>query len=139
MKHFAALLLCTASTLALADGEFKNVPPLLQKALHGNALKGAQFDGGVLRVQMNKPEVSELVYATFVFHSVCAQQWRHPQEFAQLGLTRAELVNAPGTQGFAFDARGDVCAQMGEMGKNFRTFIAQRTVACQGGSCPTRR
>ena len=88
---------------------------------------------------MDKPEVSELVYSTFVFHSVCSQQWRHPQEFAGLGLTRAELLNATGTQGFAFDARGDVCAQMGEMGKNFRTFIAQRTVACAGGSCPAPR
>ena len=47
-----------------------------------------------------------------------------------------ELLNATGTQGYAFDARGDVCEQMGQLGKNFRTFINQRTVKCEGGNCP---
>lgn len=138
MKHVVALLLCAASTLAVADTEFRNVPPTLQKALHGSAIKTAQLDGGVLRAQMDKPEVTELVYSTFVFHNICAQQWRHPQQFAAYGLTRVELLNAGATQGFAFDARGDVCADMGQMGKNFRSFIAQRTVACAAGTCPAR-
>ena len=53
--------------------------------------------------------------------------------------TCLELFNAEGTQGFAFDARGDTCAEMGRLSKNFRSFIAQYTVACTAGSCPPQR
>ncbi|MBS0508345.1 MAG: hypothetical protein JSR53_13280 [Proteobacteria bacterium] len=139
MKYLVALLACAASTLALADTELKNVPPLLQKTLKVGGLNSAQFDSGVLRVQTNKSEVTELVYQTFVFHNICAQQWYEPQQFASLGLARVELLNDKGQQGFAFDARGDVCAEMGKLGKNFRNFIAQHSVACTGGSCPPQR
>jgi hypothetical protein len=138
MKKLFALLACTACTLAAADTALTNVPPTLQKALHGSAIQSARLDAGVLRLQMDKPQVTELVYATFVFHNICAQQWRHPEQFAGYGLTRVELLNAGATQGFAFDARGDVCAEMGQMGKNFRSFIAQRTVSCDAGTCPAR-
>ena len=80
--------------------------------------------------------VSELVYSTFVYYNICAVQWNHPEQFAQIALKRVELLDAAGAQGFAFDARGDVCVQMGKMGKNFRTFIAQYTVKCDAGTCP---
>jgi hypothetical protein len=136
MKKVLALLIGAACTLAMANTDFKNVPPHLQKALRGNALKTAHLNNGVLRLQMDKPEVTELVYGTFIFHNICAEQWHHPADFAKLGLTRVELLNATGAQGFAFDARGDVCEQMGQLGKNFRTFIAQRTVPCDAASCP---
>ena len=136
MKKLLALLVGAACTLAMADTEFKNVPVPLQKALRGNALKTVQLDNGVLRLQMDKPAVTELVYATFVFHNICAEQWHNPEQFAQLALKRVELLNATGVQGFAFDARGDVCEQMGQLGKNFRTFIGQRTVPCESGTCP---
>ena len=136
MKKMLALLLAAASTLAFANTEFKNVPVPLQKALQGNSLKTAQLESGVLRMQTSKPVVSELVYATFVFHNICGEQWMNPQQFVQFGLKRVELLNADGSQGFAFDARGDVCEQMGQLGKNFRTFIGQYTVKCTAGACP---
>ena len=135
--HLLALVACATTTLAWANPDFKNVPPSMQKSLHG--ISAAQFDGGVLRAQMNKPEVTELVYATFVFHSICAPQWRQPQAFAQAGLARVELLNADGSQGFAFDARGDVCARMGQMGQNYRGLITQHTSACTAQSCPPQR
>ena len=47
--------------------------------------------------------------------------------------------NAAGTQGFAFDARGDVCEEMGKLGKNFRTFIGKYTQACSASTCPPQR
>ena len=139
MKYLVALLACAASTLALADTEFKNVPPLLHKSIQHGGVTAAQFDGGVLRAQLNKPEVSELVYDTFIFHHICAKQWYEPQQFASLGLARVELLNAKGDQGFAFDARGEVCAEMGKLGKNFRSFIGQHSVACTAGGCPAQR
>ena len=135
--HLLALVGCATTTLAWANPDFKNVPPSMQKSLHG--ISAAQFDGGVLRAQMNKPEVTELVYNTFVFHNICAQQWHDPAQFARLGLTRVELFNAAGTQGFAFDARGDVCEEMGKLGKNFRTFIGQYTQVCSASTCPPQR
>ena len=136
MKKLLALLISAACTLAMANTEFKNIPAPMQKALRGNALKTVHLDNGVMRLQMDKPVVTELVYSTFVFHNICAEQWHNPEQFAKLALTRVELLNATGAQGFAFDARGDVCVQMGQLGKNFRTFIGQRTVPCEAGTCP---
>lgn len=139
MKYLVALLACAASTLALADAEFKNVPPLLHKSIQHGGVTAAQFDAGVLRANLGKPEVTELVYQTFVFHNICARQWYEPRQFADMGLARVELLNAKGDQGFAFDTRGDVCEEMGKMGKNYRSFINQRTVACTAGGCPAQR
>jgi hypothetical protein len=92
----------------------------------------------VLRLQMDKPEITELVYSTFIYHGICAEQWRSPERFTGVQLNRVVLLNAPGSQGFAFDVRGDVCVQMGELGKNFRAFIGQYTVKCDAGTCPQR-
>ena len=139
MKHLVALLACALSTLALADTEFKNVPPLLHKSIKAGGLVAAQFDAGVLRARLNKPEFSEAVYDSFIFHNICAKQWFEPAQFAALGLSRVELLNAAGTGGYAFDARGEVCAEMGKLGKNFRSFIAQHTVACTASGCPPQR
>ncbi|WP_119966420.1 hypothetical protein [Simplicispira lacusdiani] len=137
MKKLLALLIGTVSTLAIAAApEFKNVPAPLQKSLSHHGLKTAQLDNGVLRLQMDKPEVSELVYTTFIYHGICAEQWRSPERFTGVNLARVELLNTNATQGYAFDARGDVCVQMGQMGKNYRTFINQYTVKCEGGTCP---
>ena len=138
MKRLLALLCGAASTLALAAPEFSNVPAPLQKSLAHHGLKTAQLDNSVLRLRMDKPEVTELVYATFIYHGFCAEQWRSPERFAGLTLTRVELLNTSGTQGYAFNVRGNVCEQMGQMGKNFRSFIAQRTVSCDAGTCPAR-
>ena len=136
MKKWLALLIGAASTLAFAGTEFKNVPETLQKSLQGNSLKTAQLDQGVLRLQMDKPVVSELVYSTLIFHNICGVQWHYPEQIAQFALKRVELLDAAGAQGYAFDTRGDVCVQMGQLGKNFRTFIAQHTVKCDAGICP---
>lgn len=136
MKKLLVLLMGAASALACAAMEFKNVPEPWHKPLSHHSLKSAQLDNGVLRLQLDKPEVTELVYSTFIFHGICAEQWRTPERYAALGLTRVELLDAAGAKGFAFDARGDACEQMGQMGKNFRTFIRERTVVCQGGTCP---
>ena len=136
MKKLLALLIGAASTLALAAPEFKNVPAPLQKSLAHHGLKTAQLDNGVLRLQMDKPEISELVYSTFIYHGFCAEQWRSPERFAGVPLSRVELLNTNSTQGYAFEVRGDVCVQMGQMGKNYRTLISQHTVKCEGGTCP---
>lgn len=139
MKTLLALLIATTSTLAAAAPEFTNVPAPLQKSLSHHGLKSAQLDQGVLRLQMDKPEISELVYATFIYHGICAEQWRSPERFTGVALNRVELLNTTRTQGFAFDARGDVCVQMGQLGKNFRSFIDQHTVKCTAGACPPGR
>jgi hypothetical protein len=139
MKKLLPLLLASACTLALAEPAFQNVPEVLQKPLLGNGLTAARMQQGVLQLQMGKPEVTELVYATFVFHSICAPQWRQPQAFAQAGLARVELLNADASQGYAFDARGDVCARMGQMGQNYRGLITQHTSACTAQGCPPQR
>lgn len=135
MKTLSALLLAAAPALALAQPQFTNVPEGLHKPLLGNGLKSAQMHQGVLRLQVDKPQLSELVYSSFIFHSICAGQWRNPQQFASYGLARVEMLNASGAEGYAFDARGEVCAQMGRMGQNYRQLIAQHTTPCQAGAC----
>lgn len=136
MKPLLALLLAASATCALAEPNFDKVPAVLHKPLLGNGLQSAQMnDQGVLRLQMNKPQISELVYSSFVYHSICAEQWRHPKEFAQAGITRVQLLNADASQGFAFDASGDVCARMGQMGQKYRDLIGPRTSACSASGC----
>jgi hypothetical protein len=110
----------------------------LQKSLGHHGLKAAQLDNGVLRLRLDKPTVTELTYSTFIFHGFCAEQWRNPERYTNLALTRVELLDSVGDKGFSFDARGDVCAQMGQLGKNFRTFIGQYTVKCDAGVCAQR-
>ena len=137
MKKWLAFLISAASTLAFAGVEFKNVPEPMHKPFSNHKLKTVELDkGGLLRVQMDKPAVSELVYSNFIIHGICATKWRNPERFATLDLTRVELLDANATEGFAFDARGDVCVQMGQLGKKFGAFIAQRTVPCEAGVCP---
>lgn len=139
MKKWLALLICAASTLAFAGVEFKNVPETWHKSLSNHSLKTAQLDKGVLRLQMNKPAVTELVYSGFIYNGICAEQWRNPERFATLALTRVELLDNSGAQGFAFDARGNICEEMGQMGKNYKTMIGERSVACNAGVCPAPR
>jgi len=132
-----AVLLAGACTAAVAEPSFDKVPKLLHKPLMGNSLKAAEMrEGGVLRLQMDKPQVSELVYSTFVYHAICAEQWRHPEEFPKMGLQRVELFNADASTGYAFDTRGDVCERMGKMGQSYRSLITQHTAACSDNACP---
>ena len=142
MKKILVCLLGATCALAFAETQFKNVPEPMHKPLNNHGLKTAQLDQGVLRLQTNKPAVSELAYASFIYHGICAEQWRNPERFATLSLKRVELLDAAGAQGFAFDANsgvsGDVCTQMRLMGQNYRTLIQQHTVQCSAGVCPQR-
>ena len=142
MKKLLVLLIGAASALACTAMEFKNVPAPMHKPLSNHGLKAAQLDNGVLRLQMDKPVVTELMYSSFIFNGICAEQWRNPERFATLSLKRVELLDAAGAQGFAFDANsgvsGDVCTQMRLMGQNYRTLIQQHTVQCSAGVCPQR-
>ena len=135
MKKILVCLIGAASALAFAGTEFKNVPEPMHKPLSNHSLKTAQLDQGVLRVQVDKPVLTELVYASFIFNGICAEKWRNPARFASLALTRVEVLDASATHGFAFDARGDVCDEMGIMGKNVRTLINAHTVPCNASAC----
>ena len=137
-KPIALLLAACAAAASAAEPRFTDVPASMQKVLQGNSLASAQLQQGQLLLVSSKSQVSELTFASFVFHTICAQQWRHPEEFARWQLTRVQLLEAGGQQGFAFDARGDVCERMGRMGQNYRSVIAKRTVACSGGQCPAQ-
>ena len=140
MKKWLALLISAASTLAFAGVEFKNVPEAMQKPLSNHKLKTAEMDkAGVLRLQMDKSAISELVYSNFIINGICAEQWRNPERFASLALTRVELFDASAAEGFAFDARGDICEQMGRTGQNVKILVDKRSVACNAGVCPAPR
>lgn len=140
MNKWIALCASAACTLVFAEVQFTNVPEPMHKPLKNHNLKSAQLDSkGVLRVQINKPVVSELAYSTFIFNGICAEQWRNPARFATLALMRVEVFNAAAAQGFAFNATGDICTQMGHMGKNIHALIAERTVSCTAGACAQSR
>ena len=140
MKKWLAFLFCAASTLAFAGVEFKNVPEAMHKPLSNHKLKAAELDkAGVLRLQMDRPAISEMVYSNFIIHGICAEQWRNPERFASLALTRVELFDASAGEGFAFDARGDICEQMGRTGQKLKPLVDQRSVVCHAGACPAPR
>lgn len=55
-----------------------------------------------------------------------------------MGLQRVEVLDASGA-GYAFDGDTQTCAEMGQMGKNFRSFISARTMPCNGGRCAGKK
>lgn len=135
VKKWIAWGLGCMAVAAFAGAELSKVPAPLNQSLASHSTKSAAMDGGVLRVVLNKPALTELAFFTFIYHDICAQQWRQPESFAKMGLKRVEVLNAAGADGFAFDGDAAVCADMGQMGKNYRTFIGQRTAKCEAGRC----
>lgn len=135
MKNWIALGLGCIAMVSFAGTELKNVPEPLNKSLHLHGTKSAAMEGGVLRVLLNKPILTELTYFTFIYHGVCADQWRYPEEFAKMGLQRVEVLDAAGAAGFAFDGNTATCADMGQMGKSFGSYISQRSTKCEAGRC----
>lgn len=133
-----ACILGSAAAWSLAAAPLPNVPEPLNKSLTSHGVKSAAWDKGVLRVQLDKPAVSELVYSTFIYHGICAEQWRSTAAFNKMGLTRVEVLDAAGTQGYAFDGDAAVCAEMGNLGKKFGVFIGERTSKCEAGRCAKR-
>lgn len=135
MRKMVVWMLCCSAVLAWAGTDFKNVPALLEKSLGMHSVKNAAMEAGVLRVALHKTTLTELTYSTFIYHGICAEQWRSPEKFAKYGITRVEVLDAAGAAGFAFDGDAATCADMGQMGKNFGTFIGQRTSKCAAGQC----
>lgn len=136
LRFFAVATLGLAAGVCAAGTSYTQVEPTLQQALAHSHLESAQMNDGNLRVVVNKAELSELSYATFIYHDICAHQWRQPALFAQWKIARVEVMARGAQQGYAFDARGSVCAEMGALGKNFRSFIMQRSKTCGAGACP---
>lgn len=132
---FLSMVLACATAGASAATTFAGVPEPLGSTLGMHQVKAASWKNGVLRVQLQKNEVSELVYYTFVYHGVCSEQWHKPEAFNKMGLVRAEVLDATGAKGFAFDGDAAVCAEMGNMGKKFGNFIGERTSKCEAGQC----
>lgn len=135
VKNWITLGMGCLVMVAFAGTELKNVPEPLGKSLGSHGTKSAAMEGGTLRVVLDKATLTELTYFTFIYHSICAEQWRSPGPFAKMGLKRVEVLNAAGTDGFAFDGDAATCADMGQMGRNFRTFISQYTTPCTSGRC----
>ncbi|MDT8992280.1 hypothetical protein RQP54_15515 [Curvibacter sp. APW13] len=133
-RLFAALLL-SAAWSAQASAPLSGVPEPLGSYLGAHQVKQAAMKDGVLRVQLEKADVSELSYFTFIYHGICAEQWRKPAAFNAMGLKRVEVFDAAGAKGFAFDGDSAICAEMGSMGMKYGDFIRQRSTACQAGKC----
>jgi hypothetical protein len=132
---FLTMALACATFGASAATPIAGVPEPLGSSLGMHQVKDASWKNGVLRVQLQKAEISELVYYTFIYHGICAEQWHKPAAFNQMGLVRTEVFGATGVNGFAFDGDAAVCAEMGNMGKKFGKFIGERTTRCEAGQC----
>ena len=137
MKNWIVLGLGCVATVAFASMELKNIPEPLNQSLRLHGTKSATMEAGLLRVVMRQPTLTELTYYNFIYHGICAEQWRTPEKFAQIGLKRVEVLDAAGVAGFAFDGDATTCADMGQMGKNFRTFVDRYTAKCEAGRCGT--
>ncbi len=139
MKKIAICMLAAVCSVAMAEVAFKNIPQDLEKPLLGNRLTQAEMTAEhVLRLQMNKATISQLDYNNFVLHTLCSEQWRNPERFAAWKIAKLELLNDKGEQGFAFDASGDICEQLGHFGKPgsaYRQAITERTTTCTQGLC----
>lgn len=134
-KSLCAVVLGLVGLTGAMAAPVAGVPEPLGSYLGLHHVKQAAMKDGVLRVQLEKAAVSELTYFTFIYHGICAEQWRKPAAFNAMGLKRVEVLDAAGASGFAFDGDAAVCAEMGNMGKKYGDFIRERTSACQMGKC----
>lgn len=131
----AAMLAWAVGSAAVA-APLAGIPEPLGSYLGMHQVKQASMKDGLLRVQLDKTDVSELTYFTFIYHGICAEQWRKPAAFNAMGLQRVEVFDAAGAKGFAFSGGDAVCAEMGNLGKKYGDFIRQRSTVCQAGQCP---
>lgn len=111
MKRTGLTLLLLASiTVAHAEP----VPTSIAKQLKPLDIKAVELTGDALRVDMNRPRVTEDIYATVV-NSVCTSLILEPGSWDKTDFRRIEVVNSFGAQGRVFEGGAAECKAIGKL------------------------
>lgn len=116
---------------------YKNVPNELHKAIEIFAVERAELKDGALRVVYQKSLVTEMMYSSFL-QGMCNEWWLRPAALSKLKLSKIEVLNAIGAQGFAYEGGLSTCTELGNLKGDTAAFIAARTVRCEAGVCRKR-
>lgn len=110
MKKIALILLLASINAAHAEP----VPASIAKQLKPLDIKSVELENSVLRVDMNRPRVTEDIYAT-VINSVCASLILEPGSWEKTDFQRVEVVNSFGAQGRVFSGGAAECKAIGKL------------------------
>ncbi|MGF6139827.1 hypothetical protein [Pseudomonas laurylsulfatiphila] len=111
MKKIGFTLLLLAS-INFAHAE--PVPASIAKQLKPLDIKAVVLTNDVLRVDMNRPRVTEDIYATVV-NNVCTSLILEPGSWGNTDFRRIEVVNSFGAQGRVFTGGAAECRAIGKL------------------------
>lgn len=111
MKRTGLTLLLLAS---ITTAHAEPVPVSIAKQLKPLDVKAVEVTGDALRVDMNRPRVTEDIYATVV-NSVCTSLILEPGSWGKTDFRRIEVVNSFGAQGRVFAGGAAECKAIGKL------------------------
>lgn len=110
MEKIALILLLASINTAHAEP----VPATIAKQLKPLDIKSVSLTGDALRVDMNRPRVTEDIYATVV-NNVCTSLILEPGSWGKVDFQRIEVVNSFGAQGRVFTGGAAECKAIGKL------------------------
>lgn len=111
MKKIGLTLLLFASiNFAHADP----IPASIAKQLKPLDIKAVELTGDALRVDMNRPRVTEDIYTTVV-NNICTSLILEPGSWGKTDFRRIEVVNSFGAQGRVFTGGAAECKAIGKL------------------------
>ncbi|WP_216857591.1 hypothetical protein [Burkholderia sp. S171] len=131
--------LCIFTFNAHAD----QVPPALQKSLAPYSIKDATIEGGALKITVNRSTVTRAIYSNIVTMGACSPLWGDQKKaWGSASISRVEVRNAIGAQGFAFQGGRKECHELGQASgvEASKQYLAAHTLVCiAGAECRERR
>jgi hypothetical protein len=132
--------LCLFTFNAHAD----QVPPNLQKWLKPYAIKETTIEGGALKITMNRPIVTREIFYSVVLRGVCMPlQFDEKKGWGAAQISRVEVRNAIGAQGFAFQGGRKECHELSQVSGDrepSQKYVDAHTWVCVAGNdCRARR
>lgn len=141
MWVFRKLALGAVVTLTGAYASAADLPPDLQKQFKPFQVVKAESTGTVVRLTMNRPVVHKDMYESLV-RGYCYPIWDGAKKpWGGQRLTRFEVVNDIGAQGFAFNGGAAECKERGKLpSERVPAYMAEKTWVCVAGNpCRARR
>lgn len=119
------------------------LPVPLQKSLKPLAIASAVVDGSVLKINTRKPVVTRDTFRFIVKMGVCYPIWNDARNgWGSTAITRVEVRNDIGVQGFAFNGGRKECAELGKSENSDAEdkYVDAHTLVCIAGNpCRPRR
>ncbi|MFM0302924.1 hypothetical protein PQQ99_22680 [Paraburkholderia sediminicola] len=119
------------------------LPASLQKSLKPYSISDASIEGGALKVTMKRPTVTHTMFYNIVSRGACSPLWDNGKAWGAASITRVEVRNATGAQGFAFRGGRKECAELGNVSggdAEAHKYVDARTWVCVAGmECRPRR